>query len=279
MSADPSEPIWNRPEPGARGASLSRDKIAEAALNIADTEGFEAVSMRRLASDLDVGTMTLYHYVRSKRELLGLMEDGIMGELLVPDDELPDDWREALTELAVRTYEVFRRHSWALQALRGNEENGPNGMRHFEQSLAVTSRLGLDGREQLELITLVDDYTLGVVQRQADADAFADAAETFIEQIPDGVLEYFDALVESGEFPNIAGLAGSDDPLDTIRLLGSVFFDENRFRRGLERLLDGIEADLSRRSRSRRGARSPRASQGRSQRQGSGRRAARTPRG
>ena len=85
--------IWTRPEPGSRKPRFSRDDIAQAALRIADTEGFDALSMRRLAAELDAGTMTLYHYVQTKDELLTLVNDAVMGELLIPADELPTDWR------------------------------------------------------------------------------------------------------------------------------------------------------------------------------------------
>ena len=64
-------------------------------MRIADAEGFDALSMRRLAAELDAGTMTLYHYVRTKDELLTLVVDAVMGEVVVPADErLPDDWRD-----------------------------------------------------------------------------------------------------------------------------------------------------------------------------------------
>ena len=65
-------------------------------MRIADAEGFDAVSMRRIATELDAGTMTLYHYVRTKDELLTLVIDAVMGEVVIPDDEpMPDDWRAA----------------------------------------------------------------------------------------------------------------------------------------------------------------------------------------
>ena len=102
-SQNATGPIWTRPEPAGRAARLGRDDIARAALAIADREGFAAVSMRRLAREVGVGTMSLYHYLRTKDDLLELMDDAVMGELLVPAEELPDDWREALTAIAETT--------------------------------------------------------------------------------------------------------------------------------------------------------------------------------
>ena len=83
-SVDESALIWTRPEPGTRRPKFTRDQIASTALAIADTEGFAAVSMRRIAAELGAGTMTLYYYVRTKDELVALMDDAIMGEVLDP---------------------------------------------------------------------------------------------------------------------------------------------------------------------------------------------------
>ena len=73
-----STPIWTQPAPGTPAPKLTREQIADVALAIADSEGFEAVSMRRIAEELDVGTMTLYYYVRTKDDLLSLMDDALM---------------------------------------------------------------------------------------------------------------------------------------------------------------------------------------------------------
>ena len=84
-----TRPIWVRPEPGTRRARFSREQIAAAALAIADAEGFEAVSMRRIAAQLGAGTMSLYRYISTKDDLVTLMDDALMGESLVPEGELP----------------------------------------------------------------------------------------------------------------------------------------------------------------------------------------------
>src|SRR6476469_7755923 len=125
--------IWTRPEPGTRRPKFTRDQLAAAALAIADAEGFTAVSMRRIAADLGAGTMTLYHYVRTKDELVALMDDAIMAEVLIPPGELPAHWHGALTAIATRTWDVLMRHPWAPHHLQ-NAPAGPNAMRHFEQS-------------------------------------------------------------------------------------------------------------------------------------------------
>src|SRR5215813_13884864 len=95
---------------------LNKAGIVAAALAIADAEGFAAVSMRRVAQELGVGTMSLYYYAKSKAELVSAMDDALMAEVLVP--ALPEDWHEALTAFALRTGVVFVRTPWALSSMQ-----------------------------------------------------------------------------------------------------------------------------------------------------------------
>src|SRR5215472_16426953 len=99
-----------------RARQLNKTAIAAAALAIADAEGFPAMSMRRVAQELGVGTMSLDYYAKSKAELISAMDDALMAEVLVPT--LPEDWREALTAIASRTRDVFLRHPWALSSMQ-----------------------------------------------------------------------------------------------------------------------------------------------------------------
>ena len=82
--------VWTRTDRGSRKPRFNRSDIAAAAIRIADAEGFEAVSMRRLAAELDAGTMTLYHYVRTKDELLTLIVDAFLAEVVLsPGQRMP----------------------------------------------------------------------------------------------------------------------------------------------------------------------------------------------
>src|ERR1700677_1658081 len=99
----------------SRSSPLSREKIAAAALAIADAEGFSSVSMRRIAQEMGVGTMSLYYYVKTKADLIAVMDNALMAEVLAPS--LPANWREALTVIAARTRDVFLRHPWALSSM------------------------------------------------------------------------------------------------------------------------------------------------------------------
>ncbi|MET0557042.1 MAG: TetR/AcrR family transcriptional regulator [Solirubrobacterales bacterium] len=236
---DDEEPlIWLREEPHSRRPAYSRERLADAALAIADAEGFEAVSMRRVAQELGAGTMTLYHYVRSKDELITLMVDSVMGEVLVPEDELAAEWRSALAQIAKSTRDAFRRHRWALDRF-GDGRPGPNGLRHFEQSLRAVSGLGVDDDGKFELISLIDDYVFGFALREA---------QEFDEHERGGfspeVREFFQRELDSGDYPLIRDFLGPDADAAVDRVAANLF-REGRFERGLNRLLDGIEAEFA----------------------------------
>ncbi len=230
--------IWARPEPGSRRPRYTRDQIAAKALQIADADGIDAVSMRRVAAELDAGTMTLYHYVRTKNELITLMDDAIMGEVLVPDDELSADWREALTQIAHRVRAAFARHPWALSTLSG-AHIGPNALRHFEQSLAAVADLNITTDRQLELISLVDDYTFGYLSRAANPERAADNDQMT------AAINYIDQQIQTGCYPHINRLIGDGTASSGWEQITAIIGDDQRYDRGLQRLLDGFEQDLS----------------------------------
>lgn len=235
-SAHGPDLIWLRQEPGARRPARSRAQIAAAAIAIADEEGLEAVSMRRVAQALDAGTMTLYHYVRNKDELLALMHDAVMADVLVPAGELPVDWRGALTTIARRSREAFRRHPWTLEGF-GETGVGPNAMRHFEQSLAAVENTKLETAQRLELISLVDDYVIGYSLRER-IDCDGEEGRAWMQ----GAFEFFQSQLGGEEFPHIRALLGEDAQEGTRRVLDVVSAD--RFEKGLAQLLDGVEAGM-----------------------------------
>jgi AcrR family transcriptional regulator len=230
-------PIWLRPEPAGRKPRFSREAIARAALAIADEDGFDAVSMRRIAEKLGAGTMTLYYYVHTKADLIALMDDELMGEILVPVGTLPRDWRAALAAIARRTRDVFRRHPWALLAMQGAVP-GPNGARHFEQCLEALSQTPFDRRTKLELLALVDDFVFGHTLRAAEAHSTLrqDADQEVRGAIRAWALEQY----EKGALPHTRVFFGQDDPEKAIAEVAGIDDDEGRFERGLATLLDGV---------------------------------------
>jgi AcrR family transcriptional regulator len=229
--------VWTRVEPSRRRPRLSREEIAATAVRIADDEGLDALSMRRLAAELDAGTMTLYYYLRTKDELLALVSDAVMGEVVVPAGErLPDDWRAAVTVIARRSRDALRRHPWMFD-IGCDPPLGPNSVRHFDQTMQAVARLDADFATKLDVITSVDEYVFGFClhERQTlHADAGNDAS----------MQRYVEDLVATGDFPELSRLVQSEGTAHVWAQLTAHAEDPERFDRNLARLLDGIERDV-----------------------------------
>ena len=205
---------------------LSTELIVETAVRIADEEGVDAVSMRRIATELRVGTMSLYHHVADKVELLDLMADAISAELLVPGEVL-GDWREALRAIAHRTRDAFLRHPWLIDTAGMRPLVTPNSLRHVEQSVAVVAGLDVERETAIAMVMATDDYTIGHVFRQQRI------AGGGRRPASDEDRARVRELLATGEFPNLARVIAADaditPPPDT-------------FEAGLEWLFDGMQA-------------------------------------
>lgn len=229
QAADSGLPVWARERPRRRSV-LSREAIVEAAVTIADAQGSDAVSIRRVAGDLGVRPMSLYTYIDRKEDLLALMRERVNDEILLGAD-LPEGWREALTAIARRTREVALRHPWMIDDNAYNAGLSPSGLRHVEESLTALRDLGLGARAAIEVLNAVDKYVLGHVVFEIVDRAGATARRA--------ARPYFESLLAGGEFPNLAALMSTDAADEVMRPRY-----EPQFERGLAWLLDGIAADL-----------------------------------
>lgn len=241
MSTRRSGPIWAQPAPGSRRPRFTREQIAEIALRISDEEGFEALSMRRIAEELGAGTMTLYHYVRTKEDLIALMDDAIMAEVLLPPSAIGTDWQASLAAIARSSYRAFQRHPWAFTALSG-ARFGPNSMKHIEQSLAAVAHAPFDEQGKLDAIGIADDYVLGHVTRVMEMSKHDELSGGE----PTATLVAFTrAQLATGEFPNLEALTDGDLESSWERIARKMSH-EDRFERGLRALLEGIARTFTR---------------------------------
>lgn len=202
----------------SKSTRLSREAIAAAALSVADKEGFSAVSMRRVAQELDVGTMSLYHYVKTRDDLISAMDDALMSQALLPS--VPRDWRSAITEIATRTRALFLRHPWALTSMASSPPRR-NAMLHMEQCLQALSKTKMTAQQKLTLLALVDDFVFGSALRDAADDASMD-------------MEFAKAQLATGDFPQLTELFRS----------GRLDARADRFEMGLRVLLNGQWSSL-----------------------------------
>lgn len=226
--------VWTRSEPASRKPRLSRDDIAAAAIRIADAEGFDAVSMRRLAAELDAGTMTLYHYLRTKDELLTLVFDAFMSEVVLPAGErLPRGWRAAISVIARQTRDALRRHPWVLD-ITDDPSIGPNAMRHFDQSWQALASSHASFDDKLDLITAVDEYVFGFCLHERNNYA-GDA--NGIE-----LVGYIGALLNDDDYPALAAMVADNGLEEVWSKIHAHARGTERFDRNLARLLSGFEA-------------------------------------
>jgi AcrR family transcriptional regulator len=227
--------LWMRSLGATRKPRFTHDDVRVAAMRIADAEGLDGVSMRRVASELDAPTMTLYHYVRTKDELLSLIRDAVMAEVVLPPEAtLPDDWKEAMVVIATRTKDVMLRHPWVTGIGEGPSV-GPSSVRHFDQSLQALAGLEQPLAVKLDILNAVDEYVFGYCGQVAD--------EPVWEELPD-LDAYVTHLLADGSYPQ---LQAAVDELGIGRLWSEVerlFTDPDRFVRNVRRLLDGIERSL-----------------------------------
>jgi AcrR family transcriptional regulator len=243
MASD-NRPIWALPQPAERKPRYTREQITETALRIADTEGFEAVTMKRLSAELGAATMTLYYYVRNKADIVALMQDAILADLLVPDEVLKVGWRDALATIARQTRRVLISHPWSLTSLN-EAQFGPNAMRHIEQSLTAMAGTALPLATRFQLIIAVDDYVAGNALHVIESLTRAAAAEADPDMVT-AAIEYGIGLLGSGDFPQLAamyaaqqeGQAEQGGPPMTEDALNS------QFELGLTALLDGLATRL-----------------------------------
>jgi AcrR family transcriptional regulator len=191
---------------------LTRDKIATAALALADREGFDAVSMRRVAEELKVGTMSLYYYVKTKNDLIAVMDDALMGEALLPS--LPRGWQRAMMEIARHTLAIFVRHPWALVGML-TAPPGINAMRHMEQCLEALAGAPMTNKRKITLLAAMDDFVFGHALRESAGEMAVDA-------------DFGAEQLASGAFPRLAEVYGG----------GRVEPSADRFERGLRALLE-----------------------------------------
>jgi AcrR family transcriptional regulator len=151
-----TELLWvGRPAP-RRGPTrtLDLDRIARAALRIADAEGLAAVSMQRVAHELDLTKMALYRYVTGKAELTALMIEAAVGE---PPDlgAVAGGWRARIAELAERLAATWQRHPWLPWATLGDRVMGPREVGWIERAVEALDGAPLDGAEKMDAVFVI----------------------------------------------------------------------------------------------------------------------------
>jgi AcrR family transcriptional regulator len=230
-------------DPHGRGRNrlapaLSRAEIVDAAIAVADAEGSDAVSMRRIAQVLRVGTMSLYWHVANKDQLLDLMIDALIGEIEVPEPS--GDWRADLRTQARNERVTLLRHLWVMDFLGGRPPLGPNTLLHLDGSLALLDGLDLDVATSMNILGTVQTYVLGSVLREMrEARAEQEQAEIDPAEWEPTRAAWRNRLQSDGRFTRVVRFLDEGVDPDAAETR------DERFEFGLDCVIDGIAAKVA----------------------------------
>lgn len=231
---DTVESATRDPAKGAPRTPLSRERVMRAAVDVADTEGIAAVSMRRIGQELGVEAMSLYNHVAGKEALLDAMVDQVAAEILaavtLPDAPDPaEDWRGALRARALAAREVMLRHRWAPGVLETRTTMSLDIVRYFDGVVAILRAGGFSNDLTHHSLHALGSRVIGFSQELFDpGDAAAgDASEELLAAM-------------ATQIPHLVAMLGEvahDDPGSTLGWCD----DQSEFEFGLDVVLDGLE--------------------------------------
>lgn len=202
---------------------LSRERILQVALQRADAEGLEALSMRKLAQALGVKAMSLYNHVANKDDMVDGMVDRVVGEIELP--RLDVDWKTAMRQRAVSAHTILLRHPWATLALMSRVNGGPAMLRYVDATLACLVEAGFSYPMADYAWNALDShiygFTLQALNFPFEAEEYAAAAKNYVSMIPPEKYPYLNQL--------------------THHVMDGRHDGSHDFEFGLNLLLDGLE--------------------------------------
>ena len=206
---------------------LSRERVLETAVALADQRGAEALTMRKLAAELGVEAMSLYNHVENKNDLLDGMINVVFGEIEVPAPS--GDWKSELRTRATSTRNALNRHRWAIGEMEGRTDIGPENMRVHEGVLACLRGAGFTVEMTIHAYSVQDAYIYGFVLQEADMSS--ETPEDFAKEAKRQMKEY--ESIHS-DFPNLVEVVGG-------HVAEHGYDYDTEFLFGLDVILDGLE--------------------------------------
>ncbi|MFJ9457481.1 TetR/AcrR family transcriptional regulator [Kitasatospora sp. NPDC101447] len=212
------------PTPQPARETLTRRRVLEAAVELADAGGLETLSMRKLGQAVGVEAMSLYNHVANKEDLLDGMVDLVFDEVELP---VPgDDWQRAMRQRAISVRLALSRHRWAIGLMESRATPGPATLRHHDAVLGCLRRAGFSLALTAHAVSALDSYVYGFAL-QEKALPFDTPEET--AEVAESILSGFDA----GEYPYLTEIA-------TAHVLRPGYAYGDEFTFGLDLILDGL---------------------------------------
>ena len=204
---------------------LSRERVLKAAIDLADREGIESLSMRKLGQELGVDAMALYRHVRGKDDLLDGVADLVVGEIERP--VATDDWKAALRRQAMAARKVMLRHPWARRVLEERGTSGPASLAHIEAVLATLLGAGFSMEVAHHALHVLDSRIFGFNQALFEDSGPEDPPPDVVAALTRALAGY-PAISELAKAASHEGVLGRCD-------------DDVEFAFGLDLILDGLE--------------------------------------
>jgi AcrR family transcriptional regulator len=208
-------------------APLSRERVLETAVELADRHGLDWLSMRKLADELGVAAMSLYYYFPNRLALVDGMIDIVFGEIEPPS--LDVDWKTALRRRAVSTREALNRHRWAVGNMEGRTTHGPANLRLHDAVLGCLRAAGFSLEMTIHAYSVQDAYIYGFALQQTDM--ASETPDDFAAEAQRQMREYETVLAD---YPNLVEVVGGHVAEHGVDYAGEFLF-------GLDLILDGLE--------------------------------------
>jgi AcrR family transcriptional regulator len=211
---------------GSKRAPVTRERAVAAAVALADVEGLGALTMRRLAQELGVEAMSLYHHVANKDDILDGMVDIVFSEIEPPADGV--EWKTAMRRRAKSARAALMRHRWAIGVLESRSSPGPATLRHHDAVIGACRRAGFSVEATAHAYSLIDSYLYGFVLQEVNL-PFDENDD--LEEVVDSMLLPFSPT----DYPHLVEL--------TVEyVLKPGYSYGNEFEHGLDVILDTLAA-------------------------------------
>ena len=205
---------------------LSRQRALSAAVALADAEGIGSLTMRKLARELGVEAMSLYHHVANKNDILDGMVDMVFNEIDLPSDST--GWKTAMRQRATSLRAALTRHPWAISIMESRTSPGPATLQHHDAVIGCCRTAGFSITMAAHAFSLLDSYIYGFVLQEVNL-PFDDADD--LKEVVDSIMPQLSA----DEYPHLVALT-------TQHVLQPGYSYGNEFKYGLGLILDGLEA-------------------------------------
>jgi AcrR family transcriptional regulator len=220
--------IWGQERPPRRGNAPDLPEIVTTAVALADQEGLDAVSLRRVATALRSGTASFYRVLDSRDELLDRMVDTVLGRHIPP--EASGDWRADLAAVARNRRAMLKAHPWLGTELAGRPAIGPHALTHHERAIGAAAGYADDPTAASSAVETVLAYVLGAAARELAETRTQRRSGLTEEQWRASVAPYLQHALNSGSYPHLQRMVREATNLDA----------DERFERGLACVLAGL---------------------------------------